>query len=56
MEMDSVLAGGKIDKVKFKGHALPMLREDDGAYVLTIGVFECDLRLGGAGQSGNGEE
>ena len=53
MKVDSMLAGRKIVKVQLERDALSVLRHDDGACGLTVGVFDCDFGLGCAGKRGD---
>lgn len=53
VKVDSVLAGREIVKIKLEGDSGPVLRDDDGARGLTIGVFNSDLRFGCAWNCGD---
>jgi hypothetical protein len=54
MEVDGVLTGRKIVKVKLETDSGSLLPEHDGAYVLALGVLDCDFGFGCAGESGDG--
>ena len=54
MKVDGVLAWRKTVKVKLKGDPRSLLRQDDCAYGLALGVFEFDYGFCCAGHRGDG--
>ncbi len=54
MKVDGVLARRKPVKVKLKGDPRSLLRQDDCAYGLALGIFEFDFSLSRARQCGDG--
>src|SRR5947209_20504081 len=53
MEVDGVLAGRQIVKMKLEGDTFPLLPQDNVADGLALGIFEFDFGFGGARESGN---
>ena len=56
MEVNSVLAGGKAVKMQLEGNGRSLLRDENGADVLALGIFEFDFGFSGAGKRGDDQD